>query len=135
MRSQGILSPFETMNTFEEIISEKELAHKDFNVKNVQVSVEGFIIVLTNINEEATEDDILDLVSEYGKVIHVHLNTDRRTGYTKGYCLIEYSTLNESVLAISKLDHKKYMDAELECDFAFSRPNSLLQERVLLKNK
>lgn len=46
-------------------------------------AMEGWVVVVSNIHEEALEDDVLDVFSEYGKVRDLHLNLDRRTGYVK----------------------------------------------------
>jgi RNA-binding protein 8A len=65
--------------------------------------VEGWIVIVTNLHEESMEDDIFDIFSKFGEVKSIHLNMDRKTGYAKGYALIEYQTYEEAHNTIKEM--------------------------------
>jgi RNA-binding protein 8A len=82
-------------------------------------SLEGWIIFVTNIHPEADEDMLLDHFSECGKVRSLNMNLDRRTGYNKGYAVIEYETYAEAADAVKERNNSILCEQNIAVDFAF----------------
>ncbi|KAL8978125.1 MAG: hypothetical protein Q9205_006216 [Flavoplaca limonia] len=85
-------------------------------------SIEGWIITVTNVHEEASEEDLQELFGEYGEIISLQMPLDRRTGYVKGYVFVEYATLSSAEAAVAGANGTKLLDQTISVDFAFVRP-------------
>jgi len=59
---------------------------------------------VTNVSEDAVEDDLRDLFSRFGRVARVFIGKDRETGIGKGYAFVSYEDRTHAQKAIDKMN-------------------------------
>eukprot|EP00932_Pfiesteria_piscicida_P007889 SRR837773.18114.p1 GENE.SRR837773.18114~~SRR837773.18114.p1 ORF type:complete len:164 (+),score=70.14 SRR837773.18114:66-494(+) len=87
-------------------------------------SIEGWVIIVSGVHEEAQEDDVFEAFAEFGDIKNLHLNLDRRTGFVKGYAFIEYETKGEAAKAIKGMDGSQLLDSRIAVSWAFAKPGA-----------
>ena len=89
------------------------------------IAVEGWVIVVTGLHEETTEDDLSDKFGEFGTIVDFRMPLDHRSGFVKGYALIKYAEVHEAQMAVSSLHESLFLDSVIQCDFAFTNSSSV----------
>lgn len=85
------------------------------------LAVEGWILIVTNLDEETTEEDIMNYFGDFGTVDNIHLNLDRQSGYVKGYAFLEYRKYEQAVAAIEDGNGTELLGKHIRVAFAFVR--------------
>ena len=80
------------------------------------------MVLVSGLHEECGEEDVQEAFGEFGPITALHLNLDRRTGYTKGYALLEYGKEEEARLCVEEGDGMEVLSRPVQVGWAFRRP-------------
>ncbi|KAJ3340027.1 translation initiation factor eIF3 subunit g [Gonapodya sp. JEL0774] len=75
-------------------------------------------IRVSNLTEDATDDDMNDLFRRFGRLQRVFVSKDRDTGLCKGFAFISFYSMEDAQKAIEKVNGYGYDNLILKVDFA-----------------
>ncbi|MBE9076436.1 RNA-binding protein [Romeria aff. gracilis LEGE 07310] len=78
-------------------------------------------IYVGNLSYTATEEDLEQVFTEYGKVKRITLPTDRETGRPRGFAFVEMEEEAQETASIEALDGAEWMGRELRVNKAKPR--------------
>ena len=102
--------------------------HEDINAdvaSDPQCSAEGWTLFVTNI---ADEDEIQDKFCDFGPIMNISMNVDRRTGFCKGYALVLFEKYEDASSAKDALDGADIMGQPIKVDWCFVRGAQRVQK-------
>lgn len=76
---------------------------------------------VTNLSEEADDDDLRDLFSRFGRVVRVYVGRDRETGICKGYAFVSFESREDADRARQRVDGKGYDNLILSVNWSVPR--------------
>ncbi|KTW28064.1 hypothetical protein T552_01926 [Pneumocystis carinii B80] len=82
---------------------------------------EYFTVRVTNVSEDAREEDIRELFERFGRISRLYLAKDKETGRGKGFAFISYYDRMDAAKAIEKMDKYGYDNLIIRCEFSKSR--------------
>jgi RNA-binding protein 8A len=82
-------------------------------------SVEGWILIVTNVHPEAQEEDVRDLFADYGQLKNLRMDINHRTCASIGYALVEFVSKDAALAALQGLNGTVFQGQALGVSFAF----------------
>jgi RNA recognition motif-containing protein len=78
-------------------------------------------IFVGNLSYEISQEDLVDVFADYGKVQRVHIPVDRDTGRKRGFAFVEMENKAQETAAIAALDGAEWMGRAIKVNQARER--------------
>ncbi|BBH42665.1 putative RNA-binding protein rbpF [Microcystis aeruginosa PCC 9809] len=78
-------------------------------------------IFVGNLSYEISQEDLVDVFKEYGKVQRVHIPVDKETGRKRGFAFVEMESKAQETTAIEALDGAEWMGRSIKVNQARER--------------
>src|SRR5262245_31085736 len=79
-------------------------------------------VFVGNLNFSTTKEELTALLGEAGRVVNVHLPTDRETGRPRGFAFVEFAQASEASDAIARFHNREVGGRRLNVNAADDRP-------------
>ena len=79
-------------------------------------------VFVGNLNFKTTREELSELLSGAGRVVDVHLPTDRETGKVRGFAFVQFSNEDEAAQAIKLFNGQDLGGRKLNINGAEDRP-------------
>ncbi|CAF1365031.1 unnamed protein product, partial [Didymodactylos carnosus] len=77
----------------------------------------GYVVYVYGIGQRATQEELLMLFQQYGRVLRVDVIIDFNTGLGKGFAFVAMERYQDAQLAIQSLDRMPYHGKQLQVRF------------------
>src|SRR5580765_2645432 len=95
------------------------LSRDVLGLKGAAISTKVFV---GNLNFSTTKEELTTLLPEAGRVVNVHLPTDRETGRPRGFAFVEFSQSTEAADAITRFNNREVGGRRLNVNAADDGP-------------
>lgn len=79
-------------------------------------------IFVGNLSFTTTQEQLATMLSEAGRVVRVHIGTDRETGRPRGFAFVEFGSEAEAAAAVRRFDGHELDGRRLRVNDADARP-------------
>lgn len=96
---------------------------------------EADTVRITNLSEEATENDVQELCRNFGAISRIYVAKDKHTGQSKGFAFVNFHRHDDAERAISKLNGYGYDNLILHVEWAKpSNPDGAPRDKPMIRS-
>ncbi|OGH99911.1 MAG: hypothetical protein A2Y25_05465 [Candidatus Melainabacteria bacterium GWF2_37_15] len=92
-------------------------------------------LFIGNLNFKTTEENLLQLLKEYGEVVSLKIIIDRDTGRSKGFAFVEMATNEQAKSVMENLNGAEFDGKILKVDYAKEKEESARGPRPGFKRR